>query len=455
VESLSPQWLALTDFGFLRICAEGSMAKSIKKSEQAESLPVFRKHMQHASAIGEVHSRPFPDIMKNRVIIHYAFMSEAGASVAHAVVAELCRSRGQSIPAPEMKYHEIAWGKGMLRWESHSEFSTFTYDAPATGKYCDKISNHPFGNGFQAPGALISATRIEVRELTPANRKLLDRFDPDSLGVTQLEDEKSLLITDFRQDINGMTSWLLLEANMGPSRIGAYVKTAIELDTYRTLAMLGLPLARTLSQRLSTMEVETSRLTNEMKSASHDQNEELLAKISTLAAELESDAAASLYRFGASRAYGNIVKDRIATFGYKAYSGYVDIGSYLDRSLPPAMRTCESVENRQANLSRKLARIANLLRTRVEIEIENQNRNLLASMNQRTQMQLRLQQTVEGLSVAAVSYYVVGLFYYASQAMEKFLPPGFNPKVATGLFVPVAMFAVWSVVRRIHRKNKV
>ena len=113
--------------------------------------------------------------------------------------------------------------------------------------------------------------------------------------------------------------------------------------------------------------------------------------------------------------------------------GNISIGSYLNRSIPPALRTCASVENRQATLSRKLARIANLLRTRVEIEIENQNRNLLASMNKRTQMQLRLQQTVEGLSVAAVSYYMVGLFYYLTQALENVSPFGISPKMATGM----------------------
>ncbi len=112
-----------------------------------------------------------------------------------------------------------------------------------------------------------------------------------------------------------------------------------------------------------------------------------------------------------------------------------------------------SVENRQANLSRKLARIANLLRTKVEIEIENQNRNLLASMNKRTQMQLRLQQTVEGLSVAAVSYYIVGLFYYVMQALESRLPFGLTPKVAAGMFVPVAILFMALLVRRIHKKN--
>lgn len=414
-------------------------------------LPEFRRHFQHAKAVGEVHSRPFPNMPSNRLILHYAFMSEAGSSVAHAVLADLCRARGVAVPTPELGYHMMEWGKGKLRWESHSEFSTFTYDGPAPRAFLGQPENHPFGSGFTAPGALISATRIEVRKLTPVNRKLLERFDKKSLAVSTLEDGKSLLATDFRQDVNGMTVFLLLEDNLAPARIGYFVKTTIELETYRTLAMLGLPLARSLSPKLSSMEVELSRLTSAMRNASADESEALLSDINTLAAELESDAAASLFRFGASRAYSHIVEERSAAIGDRAEPGHMSIGTFLARSLKPALRTCASVEDRQANLSRKLSRIANLLRTRVEIEIESQNRNLLDSMNRRTRLQLRLQQTVEGLSVAAVSYYVVGLFYYLAQAVAPYLPYPVNPRLATGLFVPVAILGIWYLVRRVRK----
>ena len=249
-----------------------------------------------------------------------------------------------------------------------------------------------------------------------------------------------------------MTVFLLLEAGMPENRIGFFAKSAIEIDTYRTLAMLGLPLARSLSGQLRNFEVELSRLTSAMRNAKAGESEALLDEISALAADLEADAASSLFRFGASRAYGNIVKERIEAAGARALSGYMSIGAFLERSLLPALSTCVSVENRQEELSRKISRAANLLRTRVEIEIENQNRNLLDSMNRRTKMQYRLQQTVEGLSIAAVSYYVVGLFYYFIQAFGENLVPGLSAKVATGMFVPVAIFLIWMFVRYMRRK---
>lgn len=179
----------------------------------------------------------------------------------------------------------------------------------------------------------------------------------------------------------------------------------------------------------------------------------LLAELTELAAELEADAAASLYRFGASRAYDGIVAERLAALGEEPVAGFDTWGAFLQRRVAPAMRTCRSVEERQANLSRKLTRATTLLRTWVDVEVEKQNRDLLASMNDRARLQLRLQQTVEGLSVAAVSYYVVGLIGYVAKGIEL---PGFQlrPEIVTAVSVPVVVLAIWLFVRRIRRTHR-
>ena len=207
---------------------------------------------------------------------------------------------------------------------------------------------------------------------------------------------------------------------------------------------------------MAAMAMASSRrgLTSQMRAIDSDSVRPLLDTMTDLASELEADAAASLFRFGATRAYGDIVSERLGVLGTAAPSEYKNIGSFLELRLGPALRTCRSVEDRQANLSRKLSRAANLLRTRVEVDIEHQNRNLLESMDKRARLQLRLQQTVEGLSVAAVSYYIAGLFYYLMQAAEHHLPFGMTSKAATGFFVPVIVLAVWLLVRRIRRHHK-
>jgi uncharacterized membrane-anchored protein len=142
----------------------------------------------------------------------------------------------------------------------------------------------------------------------------------------------------------------------------------------------------------------------------------------------------------------------LTTIGERKVEGLPTWSSFLARRMAPALRTCATTEERQANLSEKLARAANLLRTRVDVELERQNRDLLKSMNDRTPLQLRLQTTVEGLSVAAVSYYVVGLFgYLAKGAQDEGLPV--NISLATALFVPVAVAGIWFAVRRIRRRH--
>ena len=138
--------------------------------------------------------------------------------------------------------------------------------------------------------------------------------------------------------------------------------------------------------------------------------------------------------------------------GERKVEGLPTWSSFLARRMAPAMRTCITTEERQTNLSEKLARAANLLRTRVDVEMERQNRDLLRSMNERTRLQLRLQATVEGLSVAAISYYVVGLFVYLVKgAHDEGVPV--NVSFATALFVPAAVLAIWWVVRRVRRKH--
>jgi len=245
----------------------------------------------------------------------------------------------------------------------------------------------------------------------------------------------------------------VLDRGLGSERAGAVVQRIIELETYRTLALLGLPEAQRLLPSINRIEKRLGEVTEEMRGTDKlIDNNRLLDELTALASELEAGAAASLFRFGASRAYNEIVQLRLQTIGERKVEGLPTWSSFLARRMAPAMRTCITTEERQTNLSEKLARAANLLRTRVDVELERQNRDLLRSMNERTRLQLRLQATVEGLSVAAISYYVVGLFVYLVKgAHDEGLPV--DVSLATALFVPAAVLVIWWVVRRVRRRH--
>lgn len=411
----------------------------------------FPAHADRAAALGEVHARPHPMLAHPRVLIQLAFMTEGGFTVDHAVLCELSRRLGIAAPDRQARHYTMNWGQGTLRWERHTEFSTYLWEGPLdeAGRQPEDM---PFGNGFSPPGAVISGIRLEIRGWTKAGEALAGGFDPSALCYSSVEGGRAAIATDFRQDGDGLTRIVVLDQGLTPARSGALAQRLLEIETYRTLAMLGLPLAQSLSARVRRIEDRLAALTAEMKASPRRNSQELLAELTELAAELEADAASSLYRFGASRAYDVIIQERLDALGEEALAGGETWKGFLQRRLAPAMRTCQSVESRQENLSEKLSRATTLLRTWVDVEVETQNRALLASMNDRAKLQLRLQQTVEGLSVAAVSYYVVGLIGYLAKGLSLF-GHAIAPELVTAASVPVAIAAVWWGVRRIRRAH--
>lgn len=414
--------------------------------EQAFNFPVSP---ERASALGEIHSRPYALVTSPRVILQLAFMSDGGSGVDHAVMAGICRERGAALPSREARHHAISWGAGTLRWERHTEFSTWFWDAPPPEMFGGEVPVHPFGSSFSAPGSLISGIRLEIRPDDEAARAAIAQFEPQSLCHSIVKDGQAEIFTDFRQNGDGLTQILVIDKGMTQAGTGALVQRVLDIETYRTLAMLGLPLAQTLSPEIRRIEDGLTGLTHDMRTEARSKADRMLAEVTRLAAELEANAALSLYRFGASRAYYGIVQERIKALGETSVPGFETLGSFLEKRLAPAMRTCQSIEERQANLSRKLARATSLIRSWIDVELERQNSDLLNTMNKRAEMQLRLQQTVEGLSVAAISYYVVGLFGYLIKAIpHEDLP--LDPVIATGLFVPIAVAGVWWTVRRIR-----
>jgi uncharacterized membrane-anchored protein len=346
----------------------------------------------------------------------------------------------------------MPWGPGTLRWEQHTEFSTWFWDGPLPEKFGGEVPVHPFGDGFRPPGSLISGIRLELRPDGPGIENAIAQFDQASLCYSEVKNGQARIYTDFRQNGDGLTQILVVDRGLTPLGTGALVQRLLEIETYRTLAMLGLPLAQTLSPDIRRIEDGLTGITQRMRGDQRADADQVLGEITRLAADLEANAAVALYRFGASRAYYGIVRERIATLAETPVPGYEHLGSFLERRLAPAMRTCQSIEERQANLSRKLTRANGLVRSWIDVELERQNGALLQAMNKRAELQLRLQQTVEGLSVAAISYYVVGLFGYLVKAI---VHDGdtVEPALLTGAFVPVAIFGVWYVVRRIKRKH--
>jgi uncharacterized membrane-anchored protein len=304
------------------------------------------------------------------------------------------------------------------------------------------------------PGPVLVAVDLHL-VADAADRIAPERlFDRASLAAAENSDGTALYATDFQSEPAGFVRILIVDRGLGPERAGALTQRVLEIETYRTLALLGLPEAQQLAPSVRRIETRLAEVTAATRGAQGlEANQRLLEELTALATELEAGAAASQFRFGASRAYDEIIQLRLRTIGERKVGGLPTWTSFLARRMAPAIRTIATLEDRQANLATKLARAANLLRTRVDVELEQQNRDVLKSMNERTRLQLMLQATVEGLSVAAISYYVVGLFGYLVKGLHDAGVIRIDPALLTGAFVPVALVLVWWIVRRIRSRH--
>ncbi len=416
-------------------------------------------HPLRAAILGEVHARPFTPISVPSRIVHFAFdTSGAHAQTDRANLVTFCVDRGLPAPSPTEKHHRAPFGTTILRWEQHSEFTTYTWEMPAAPDgppfYPDVASLAAPMRLLPQPGPLLVAVDLHlVAEDAP--RTSPERlFDKASLAVAENSEGTAIYATDFQPGPSGFVRILVADRGMPAEQAGALVQRVIEIETYRTLALLGLPEAQRLAPSISASERRLAEATEQMKrSGDLASNHKLLDELTALAAEVEAGAAASVFRFGASRAYEEIVAQRLQTIGEKKIGGFSTWSLFLARRMQPALRTCVTTDARQSNLSLKLARAANLLRTRVDVELEQQNQELLKSMNARTRLQLRLQTTVEGLSVAAITYYIVGLFGYFVKAAHESGATSIEPSILTAAFIPLAGLAIWWTIRRIRKRH--
>ncbi len=279
------------------------------------------------------------------------------------------------------------------------------------------------------------------------------RDEPLQAAMSLANNGRALIASNFSPDAEGFVRIVTINRGMPAQAAGALVRRLIEIDTYRTLALLGLPEAQRLAPAIRRIEEELPTILQAMrKSGGVEANRRLLDELTGLAAELEAGSAGSLFRFGATRAYHQLVKLRLEAIDETTTPDYRSWSGFLSRRLDPAIQTCFNTEERQANLSRKLARAAQLLRTKVDTELEAQNGDLLRQMGERVHLQTRLQQTVEGLSVAAITYYISSVFMHVFEGAHA-AGLHVDPAVATACVIPfVLVFVAWTV-RRIRKKH--
>lgn len=425
-------------------------------------MPKINDHPLRYDLVNELHARPFPALTVPCHAVYIAVKEperavsrDRDADIAHLLA--LLDRHGSAHPQPDATHFSGTIGRHGLKWESHTEFVTYSaFGAGVSPRAFDPAEADVFPADWLAlaPGARLVSVLIRVEEMPEDEDVMLDKleawFVPESLALSRVVDGAAVVAGDFRIDPAGhMRFAVFVQKGTGARRVGRIVQRLCEVETYRAMSMLGLVRARALGGRLNVIDPQLSSLVSGLTGAGQPPDL-VLQTLLEISAELESLGVQSSFRFGATAAYEAIVNQRISVMRESRVQGRQSFGEFMMRRYDPAMRTVKSVEARLRSMAERATRAAELLRTRVDVERSAQNQRLLESMDARADIQLRLQTTVEGLSVVAISYYAVNLLAYIAYPLtERF---GVSKGVTMALLAPAVILGVWAMVRRIRKR---
>ncbi|MBI1245666.1 MAG: DUF3422 family protein [Alphaproteobacteria bacterium] len=419
---------------------------------------MVREHPQRVALVNEVHARPFLSVSAPERASHLAMTSgEQGASADRAHLVALCQRYGIAHPAPGTNHFVAELDGYRVKWERHTEFCTWTFlkaGAFGTPFAQNAIDLAPADWVAGIPGERIVAVHVALlsrERAAPEADELGSWLHAEYLAGSVLSGARAAAWTDFRLHADGFGRIVVHDRALGERQCGRVIQRLLEIETYRTMALLALPVAREIGPGITAVDADLLSIMDAMpEAAGVTEQRALLDRLTALSARIERATAASAYRFGAARAYADLVAKRVAELREERIEGLQTYREFVDRRFAPALRTCEATADRLARMSERLARAGSLLRTRVDLAVEAQNQSLLASMDRRAHLQLRLQETVEGLSVAAITYYTVGLVAYALHALDA-AGLHLDKDIATGLAIPVVALFVWAGLRRFRR----
>jgi len=416
-------------------------------------------HPLRATLANELHARPFLRISGSVSLAHFAIYAEGDAAIHEALLRFLCRLTGLAEPPADAKHYSGQWSAGrQLKWERHTEFSTFTFVASRFDDdyFSALATEHVPPEWFQAlAGKRFVAIRMELvsGESAATARENIRKWIDGSAMVGSHVLGSAQVFCDWTIKEDGFSRFLVIDGGLREVQSGRLLQRLYEIETYRMMALLALPVARGLSKTLDELQHSLAPLMHDMDMSQGGRGDsDLLVQLTHLA--VRSEALADFAsRFSASRAYEGLVQARIHELREERVEGMPTIAEFMERRFGPAMQTCKAVWARQEQSAERIARVVDLLRTRVSVAQEEDTTRLLQGMNQTARSQLRLQHAVEGLSVAAISYYVLSLSSVALRSLHA-ADLLLDPELIEGVLVAPVVLAVLLIMRRTKRAGR-
>ena len=426
----------------------------------------MESHPQRNLIWRELHARPYVRFSAPAHVFHFAFLTGEGTEAAdEASLVRLKQAMGFEA-AHETARHAIhtasvaGLGRLILAWERHSEFVAYTFFL-----YELEIPFHPFDldfrtllpSGFPASIGvpLLVATRVAIgsrSEMPDTPEGLAEMFEGHTVNGSQVMGGQAKAWSCYRVHEDGFNRIALVVNPMSPHSLGRTVERLVAIEDLYHLTLLSLPLAREIKSDLASwedrvgLEMEVLRVADSV-----EQKRSVLDSFLGLAAEIEDLRARVSNRFTGSAAYFSLLESRFAELREEKIEHVLRLSRFVMRRLAPAAQTCRSVLERLTNLSERIDRAAELLRTKIDLHVEEQNQRLLADADRRARLQLELQDAVEGLSVVVITYYVVGLIGYVLKGANN-LGMNFNLDLTLGVAAPILLMAAWCIMRRIRKR---
>ncbi len=430
--------------------------------ESVHNLYGLNVHPMRDELYAELHSRPFQVLMSPARVSYLAVMSntaEKAQDFDH--FCHLFSLKNLTPPQEDGVCFDIDCGPLRIRREKHNEFISYTFILSEVDLNADPFKDNAFkylpSDWLSSlPGTVIAAFHVAVEDarnqVEPDLSVAKSRFENMRLIGSRPQHGDAQVWTSFQVHSDGCGRFLIYNKNMSDSQLGRMVKRIVEIETYRLMALLSLTLARKYSAQLAKMDEQLADTTARLSESKEKLDEQaILCELIDMAAWVEAARARTTFRFSATMAYQELVLARLSELKEDEVSGHLTMTEFMTRRLEPAVRTCKTTGEHLENLSRRIDRVSDMMRTRVELSIESQNQDVLSSMNRRSEIQLAMQHTVEGLSVAAISYYSVGLIKFLVEAVyDKGIQ--FDKSLVVGATVPLVIGGVWFVTRKIHKR---
>ena len=415
----------------------------------------MRDHSYRSAIREEVHARPVVMVPGACRLRRLVFLPEAGQPGVPDILDALgawCLDKGVQAPEAHTRQHSFARSDGTfaVTFEFHNEFVTLTWSA--VPEDADPAPDD-IGLDIVSDLSLVSATLIDVLDEDGVPEALIRGSNTTSLCHVGIEGGKAEIATDLVEDADGFVHFDFAARRLTPLRRSILARRLFEVETYSKLALLGLPPIRAVGPDLLALEAEVTEMLNRLPAIEKvSEARTAIADLSSLAQRIAVLNEKLNYRVAASQAYGEIVSDRLRTLDDHATGTGSNISVYLENRVGPALRTLAATEKRLQSATRRIERAALMLNARNGLELELQNSSILGTISKTARSQFRLQQTVEGLSVIAITYYLVGILGYTLAGPIHALE--WDKDWVMAALTPAAFLLVWISSRVLWGRHK-